>query len=288
MGIIKEDQLAMMRRVARMVFTAFPEEMLHTGHEDDDGGESQDAAAPVTDLSLDLDSVRREASEIVHDARTQADGIVHAAQREAETILNAARNEMESLRTAAVADGDRIRKEAYAAGFPSGEEAGFKKGFEDGYTKGKAQSVEEVHNAFAMMNRVIDELRAYRSEILAESRKDIVKMALAVAEKVLHKEIMLSPDAVVSIVKNALSKVNFKRQFTIQVNPLDMEVIQNAGPQISAMLDHAESLQFKADPKVEPGGCIVQTESGVVDAQVDRQFQEIRESVLGALEKTEP
>jgi len=138
-----------------------------------------------------------------------------------------------------------------------------------------------------MVNKVIEELESYRAQILYESKQDIVKMALAVAQKVLHKEIMTDPNTVISVVKNAISKVGFKRKFMVHVNPLDIEVLKAAGSEIVSAVDSLESLKFKPDPKVEAGGCVVRTESGTVDAQVDRQFQEIKENVLNAMQSEE-
>ena len=71
------------------------------------------------------------------------------------------------------------------------------------------------------------------------------------------------------------------------MNPLDVEVLKAAGADIATIIDDLESLKFKPDPRVEAGGCVVHTESGTVDAQVDRQYNEIKESVLRNLEGAE-
>ncbi|MEW6202606.1 MAG: FliH/SctL family protein, partial [bacterium] len=220
-------------------------------------------------------------------AQAEAAAVVNAAQSNAQRIKEQAAQEIEALKAASAQDAENAKKEAYSGGYSTGEETGFKEGYQAGYTKGKNQSIEEIKNSLNMISRTIEELKAYRSDLLNEARNDIVKMAVNVAERVLHKEIMTDPNSVVSVVKNAIKKVNFKKQFLVHVNPLDLEVLQQQNDEIAALLESYELLKFAANPKVEPGGCIIQTESGTVDARVDRQFQEIKEQVLGALKEEE-
>jgi flagellar assembly protein FliH len=291
MRIIKED----FRKVQPANFVVFPEEWLaappslEAHDETHEGGNGKDAEQPVIiqQPTIDLAAYRAEADQIINDANAQADQIISGAHKQADTIQAQSQEQGQQIIAQASADGEAAKKEAYAAGFSGGEETGFKKGYEDGYFKGKAAALDEASRSLAMINKATQELENYRAQVLHEAQQDIVKMALAVAEKVLHKEIMTDPRTVVNVVKNAVSKVGFKRRFTISVNPLDIEVIESAGPEVSAMIDNLESIKFRPDPKIEPGGCIVQTESGTIDAQVDRQYAEIRDATIGAMQGKE-
>lgn len=281
MRIIKVDELSTKTAsIVPMAFAAFPEEAVRNEREDDS---REEAAAPQT--RIDMEAVQREAAAIVQRGKDQAAQVLYGAQQESEQLSARGRQEIDQLRAQAAAEADAAKKESYAAGFSSGEEEGYKKGYEDGYGKGKQAGTSMTADAVNMMTQVIEQLKNYHAQILADSQKDIAKMAIAIAEKVLHKEIMMDPATVISVVKNALSKVGFKRQFVVHVNPLDLEVLKGASDQIRSVLDNYESLNFKASPQVAPGGCIVQTESGSVDAQIDRQFGEVREAVMNAVEQ---
>lgn len=294
MRIIKQEELDQItKQVHRMQFDTFPAEWLVKPSLDDDGepdfgGNGRDHAADAEQQPMvDLAAVQQQADQIVAQGQYQAEQMMAQAQQDGDQIRAQAQQQAQAVLEQARLQGDEAKKEAFASGYSSGEESGFKKGYEDGYGKGKALAMDEAAQGISMLNRVIEELESFRSQILYESKQDIVKMALTVAEKVLHKEIMTDPNTVVSVVKNAISKVGFKRKFTVHVNPLDVEVLKAAGSSIAAAVDSMESLKFKADPKVEAGGCIVHTESGAVDAQVDRQFQEIKENVLSAMQSEE-
>jgi flagellar assembly protein FliH len=282
MRIIKADELQ--KRTASiitMAFAAFPEEQVVDG--DGDGAGSH---APQQ-IQIDVEAVQREAAAIIQRGKEQAAVALHTSQQEAERTRAQMKQEQEQARAQAAADADAAKKEAYAAGFSSGEEAGFKKGYEDGFSKGKQTGLQETADAVNMIEQVIEQLKGYHSQILTDSQKDIAQMAIAVAEKVLHKEVMTDPNTVISVVRNALSKISFKKQFVVHVNPLDLEVLNSVSDQIRETLGNYESLKFKASPQVEPGGCVVQTESGMVDAQISRQFGEVKEAVMNAVEQSD-
>lgn len=254
-------------------------------------GETFGAGAAAGDRAAltekELERTHKERDEVLEQAAREAEDIKSAAAAEADRTRERANAEGEQLREQARAEGEQAKKDAFSEGYSSGEESGYKEGYQKGYSKGKDAAAEESKNGILMLNQVIDELKAYKVEILAGAQDDIIKMAMAVAERILHKEIMTDPMAVVSVVKNAIGKVSFKKQFVISVNPLDIEVLQKASSEIAALLDNVESLKFRPNAGVEAGGCIIQTESGTVDAQVDRQFQDISDKVLATIEDKE-
>lgn len=296
MRIIKADNE---QKTAVITTLDFPElEGLSLGDpmdDDFDGGDTAEAPAAMQSMSeermslveQEIEKARMEGDRIVEQASQEADEIRDRARAEAEQMNNAALQEADQIRQAAVKDGEQLKREAYSQGYSAGEENGYKEGYQSGYGKGKAAATEECKNGTLMLNKVIDDLKNYRIEILNEAQGDIIKMALTVAERILHKEIMTDPRSVVSVVKNAIGKVSFKKQFVVHVNPLDIDVLQQSSAEIAALLDSVDSLKFRPNPKIEPGGCVIQTESGSVDAQVDRQFAELKDQVLAAVDLNE-
>ena len=45
------------------------------------------------------------------------------------------------------------------------------------------------------------------------------------------------------------------------------------------MLDHSSSIQIRSDEKVKPKGCIVESEVGTIDAQLENQLKAIRKAL---------
>ncbi len=263
--------------IAPMVFSQFSDDGISIIRTGDMHHLDEQAAA-------DLERARREAEQLRIDAAREAENIREQARLDSEQILARAQQEVEQIRQQNIQLGEAAKKDGYASGFAAGEEDGYKKGFEDGYVKGKHSGLEEMAGSINMMAQVIEELKMFHGQILAESQKEIARMALTVARKILNKEIMTDPATVVAVVKGALARVDFRKQYIVHVNPLDLEVIKNSAQEIRAMLESCETLKFLASPQVAAGGCVVQTEGGMVDAQIDRQFTEVEQAVMQALD----
>ncbi len=255
---------------------------------DNDGFESElDGEQQPEEPAIDIEEIKREAERLMAQARADAERVAQEAASDAEQIRANAQQEAEQLGAQAEADAEQAKKEGYAYGYKAGEEDGYKKGYDDGFGKGKNTGLDETRDSVNMVKEVIEQLKSYHVQILADAQKDIAKMALGVARKVLQKEIMTDPRTVIGVVKNALAQVSFKKRFVVHVNPLDLEVLKKAGSEVLGVLDNHETIKFKASPQVEAGGCIVQTESGTVDAQIDRQFQDVEAAVMRAMDSND-
>lgn len=273
MRIIKfEEMQNISAAIAPMIFADLEEE--------GGNGAGLDYSAAT---EMELEKARREADKLRIDAANEAENIMQSAREDVAAMRQQLAMEQAKMREDGKVALEESKKEGFSAGYSSGEEAGYKKGYDDGYGKGKNAAMDETRGTINMMGEVLEQLKAYHSQILEDSQADIARMAISVAKKILQKEIMTDPMTVAGVVKGALSKVAFKKHFIIHVNPLDLEVIQSSGPKVKEMLINAETIQFKASPQVEAGGCIVQTEAGTVDAQISRQVSEVEQAIMTAM-----
>lgn len=158
-----------------------------------------------------------------------------------------------------------LERDAFAKGYAAGERAGLEAG-------GK--------RADAMLRRVaqtIDELTGLRATIARETERQMVDLALALARRVVDRELTLAPDLVAAMAHVALERLGEQTPATIRLNPADYSVViaergeQWEGTHVSVV----------PDPAVTRGGCLVESDFGVVDASVDAQLGELARALLG-------
>lgn len=109
--------------------------------------------------------------------------------------------------------------------------------------------------------------------------KLILPLALKVAKKIVAKELETHPDTIVDIVMQALSAVLHNHRVTIWVSKADKEIVDAHKARLKEKLDQVESLSIKERGDITPGGCIIESETGVVNAELENQFRAI-ESTL--------
>ncbi len=121
--------------------------------------------------------------------------------------------------------------------------------------------------------------REIRDRILRETEKDILKLSVRLAEKIIGKELAKDNRTIIKIVSTALQNARQKERITIRVNPLDMQIVQNESDLFKSNAQ-TKFIDFIADPRVEKGGCLIESEVGTVDARLETQFRVLERALL--------
>jgi flagellar biosynthesis/type III secretory pathway protein FliH len=176
------------------------------------------------------------------------------ADQRAQAILDDARAEAAALLEAARAEALRMVEQAAEAG---------------------------KHEGFAQAEHLREQIAGLEQRMVKEIEGEVVRAALRVAEELLHAELRERPEAVVDIVASALHVARDARDVFLRVNPQDAKVLRAQKSRLIDALGRARDVDVREDRNVRPGGVLIQTESGVVDAQLETQLEEITR-VLGA------
>lgn len=175
------------------------------------------------------------------------------AEAEAVSILQSARANAERLINEAQAQADRIRKDAYLAG------------------RSEAES-ELLEDLF--------EIKEKRGQVLRTVEEDVLKLAVKLAEKIIGREVEENKDARAEIVANALRAARQQEMLTVRVNANDLPLLERMRDEKANAFGRGQYIDFVADQTVKNGGCIVESESGTVDARLETQLRILENALL--------
>ncbi|HWI54061.1 MAG TPA: FliH/SctL family protein [Desulfobacteria bacterium] len=224
------------------------------------GGSAEDA--------VDLNSVREQAAEILQETEQMVRELLETARQEAQKIIQKANEEADAI----ISSGNEQVREVH--------EAAFTKGREEGYQYGLKIAEDESVARIMEAEKLVEQARQERVEIIEGSENEILQLAMAVARKVVGEEIVLNSECVVDIVKKAIQKATDRQELTVRVNPENLDVTLNAEEEINKSAAGIRKMRVTADPAVSIGGCVVETPNETVDARVERQLDEIEQALL--------
>jgi type III secretion protein L len=138
------------------------------------------------------------------------------------------------------------------------KEAAFQEGFQEG--------LESFNQHLLALDH---ELKEIRNEI----QKKILPLALTAARKLVGEELKLHPDRIVDIILTSLKPVTQHKKISIYVNREELAEIEAAKSKIKKIFEHLESLSIQERDDIEPGGCIIETEAGIINAQLENQWR---------------
>lgn len=209
------------------------------------------SATEIRAAALDLTDLSSKADEYLKAVRLEASKIVQEAHRQAEGI----------------------RREAEAAGQQAAKEAAGRV-----LDQKVAQRMQTILPA---LQQLIDQLREQRADWYRLCEVTLVRLAIGIAERVIRRQVQECPEIPVQWIHEGLELATGAASVSVRLHPQDVEGLGSQIDRLTAELGRFGSTQIVADSGIAPGGCVVQTEFGTVDMQLDAQLARIEEELCG-------
>lgn len=220
-----------------------------------------------------------EAERIKQNAETAAFEAVRGKNEEAARIKNEADAEARRIVSEAKDEASRIVSEAQDNARQIEEDAfrnGRKAGHEEGYASGKA----EVDRLIGRIHAIIDKAIERRVEIIEDAEAQVIELVLLIARKVVKVISENQKNIVINNVAQSLRKLKQKADLIIRVNLADLDLVTEHTREFIQMTEKVGNVTVMEDSTVDPGGAIIETDFGQIDARIASQLREIEERIL--------
>lgn len=110
-------------------------------------------------------------------------------------------------------------------------------------------------------------------KVRQDTEKVVMPVALKAAKKILGRELELSETAILDIVSNSLKAVAQHKKVTIYVNKKDLATLEANRQHLKDLFESLEALSIRERADIQPGGCVIETEAGIINAQLENQWR---------------
>ncbi|HUA21411.1 MAG TPA: FliH/SctL family protein [Bryobacteraceae bacterium] len=161
-------------------------------------------------------------------------------------------------------------------------QAAQQEGFRQGQAAGRQQISAQLEAMQSRLARSIEELTGLRARFRHEAEEDVVALALAVARRILHRELTVAPDALLGLVKAALEKIETREVHRVRVSRDDAPQVQRFFEEMGL----PRRVEVIADPGLARGAVILDSTRGLLDASVETQLSEIERGFADLVRRT--
>lgn len=156
-----------------------------------------------------------------------------------------------------------MERDVFAMAYAQGERAGA----EAAAVRGEAM--------LRRLGETLQELTTLRAEMIRRTERQMVQLALAVAKRIVQREISLDRGLLVGMARAALDRLGEQASAEIRLHPDDIALVatQPSG-------EGLEQVRIVADPSVSRGGCRVHSDFGFMDVSAHSQFDELARALL--------
>ena len=163
----------------------------------------------------------------------------------------------------------------------------YKKGYDEGYQSARQelendftnQMLKKTEEFYSILSSFEEKLCGYES-IFDEL---VIRLSAKISGKILRYEIKNNP-IIEETLRSSIKKIMGANEVHIKIHPGDYELLHNEGKTVFIERNF-DKIKFEISEKIEPGGCVIETEIGNVDARIESQLNEITKQLENSVTK---
>jgi len=157
----------------------------------------------------------------------------------------------------------------------------YEKGLADARQEARAAARAEYREAVEKLAQSAARLQEYRSRIRHDAEQDLVKLSIAIARRLIRRELTVDPESVHGIIRVALEKMQARDISRLRVHPSHVAGVREMLQRTAG----ASGLEVAADPSLQLGDAIFETSRSELDATIESQLREIERGFADRLPK---
>ena len=144
-------------------------------------------------------------------------------------------------------------------------------GRREGETQGRQAAQTEIQPVLQRLSASIQQAADLRPRLRMQAESDLVKLSVAIARRIVNRELSTDPDAIGGLLRVGLDKLRMQELTRVRVHPDYLGAVR----EYLARSGGAAHVELIADPAQERGDVIFETNRGNLDVSVETQLREI-------------
>lgn len=170
-----------------------------------------------------------------------------------------------------------IQENAYREAYELGLDEGRKKAFNEA----SADLTEKIDQ----LSQLLTSIDHMKSELFTHNETHLVGLMYQMASRLAGLVLEQDNNAVIEVVRNAVSLAQAEEDVRVQMHPEQIEFIEEVRKQHGREFEFLKKIRFEPNDDIRRGGCIVETNYGEIDARVETRVQKLWESLADAMPK---
>lgn len=144
-------------------------------------------------------------------------------------------------------------------------QTGYQEGYRDGLVALESFKQSFAQQATAQIGALLEAFDRQFDALDADAARAVAHTAVQLARQVLRTELQLRPELVAQVAAEAVNAVMLSaRHISVQVHPHDLPLVAEGAAEVLA----ARGARLQANPAIERGGVLVQSDVGAIDARI--------------------
>lgn len=227
--------------------------------------DDNDHSNPLEMEEQEIGRIKQESQRILTETEQMVMELLQKARDEARDIITNAREEAEVIKMQVDQEAVSIRQEAYQEGLRQAHQE----------IEGDRQA------AIQQSQALLEEARQSKLKVFRSCEADMVRLVMAMVKKVIAGELKTNPDTIINILQEAIDFLDRPENITVYVNPQEVDNILEVMDKgyLTDIGNSNITMDIKADERISPGGCLLESDAGSVDAQLETRITSVNNAI---------
>jgi len=155
-------------------------------------------------------------------------------------------------------------------------QSGYQDGYRDGLVALEGFKQSFAHQATLQVGQLVKAIGSQLDAMQQEMAEALAATALALARQIVRSELAARPESVAAVAQEALETLMLSaRHITLRVHPDDQPLVAEGAGELLA----ARGARLVADSGIARGGCVVESDIGLVDASIETRWRRAAASI---------
>lgn len=174
----------------------------------------------------------------------------------------------------------RAESDGFESGYAKGVSEGKAIGHQEGLELGRLEAIQkheaELDLVMAQYRQELQQANEAIETALAQwfqkAECAVAEVATTIARRIMDRELELHPEQILEIVRTGIGEVRQAKGVKVRLNAPGAKILSDQLEPFLKSIQGLDRLVVVADPTIE-GGCIIESESGSVDATFETVFE---------------
>lgn len=155
-------------------------------------------------------------------------------------------------------------------------------GLEEGHNKAFKENDEMIKSALQSLDEMLTKMSHLKVDLIKFNESAVIDTVFQIGKSLALQSLQEDREAILKLLKDAAQIAESEEKVIVQVSPAQFEFIEKLKSESKKEFAHLQNLTLEANPEVQTGGCLIQTNYGEVDAQVEQRIKKLWDDLTEA------
>lgn len=151
----------------------------------------------------------------------------------------------------------------------------YKIGLEEGRKSAHESYTAEIQKHINSLHSIVNELEFQKMNLLKENEHHIVDLCFYLSKRLLMRDLGLSKETLLSVVKKLLESAQSEEEITIKIANSDVDFLKQ-NMNLIGKKDLISKVKIEGNEELSEGSVVLETNYGIVDASIEQRIEKLK------------